>query len=172
VTTLGDEYEVTIEADKKAHLKLGASPVDEAVQSGSRAYQQKEFGKAQKQYDRASALCRRDRAHKKACVALDVALAADRGLIFEQQKRFSEAMAEYQKAIGGPRGKGRVRAAEAISRLAPQLGKVILHSAVKGRCQERVQWLLPGKKQRIKVGSHSQAVNVRAGQTVEIGQCS
>jgi HEAT repeat protein len=172
VTTLGDEYEVTIEPDKKAHLKLGASPVDEAVQSGSRAYQQKEFGKAQKQYDRASALCRRDRAHKKACVALDVALAADRGLIFEQQKRFSEAMAEYQKAIGGPRGKGRVRAAEAISRLAPQLGKVILHSAVKGRCQERVQWLLPGKKQRIKVGSHSQAVNVRAGQTVEIGQCS
>ena len=171
VTTLGDEYEVTIEPDKKAHLKLGASPVDEAVQSGSRAYQQREFGKAQKQYDRASALCRRDRANKKACAALEVSLAADRGLIFEQQKRYSAAMTEYQKALGGPRGKGRVRAAEAIARLAPQLGKVILHSMVKGKCQERIQWLLPGKKQRIKVGSHSQAVNVRIGQTVEINQC-
>lgn len=171
VTTLGDEYEVTIEPDKKAHLKLSASPVDEAVQSGSRAYQKREFSKAQKQYDRASALCRRDRAHKKACAALEVSLAADRGLIFEQQKRWSAAMTEYQKALSGPRGKGRVRAAEAITRLAPQLGKVILHSMVKGKCQERIQWLLPGKKQRIKVGSHSQAVNVRIGQTVEINQC-
>ena len=80
-------------------------------------------------------------------------------------------MTEYQKALSGPRGKGRVRAAEAITRLAPQLGKVILHSMVKGKCQERIQWLLPGKKQRIKVGSHSQAVNVRIGQTVEINQC-
>ncbi len=170
VTTLGDEYDVTIEPDKKVRLKLSSSPVDEAVQSGSRAYQQKEFTKAQKQYERASFLCGRDRAHKKACVALELSLAANRGLIFEQQRRFSEAMAEYQRALS-TRGPGRIAAAEAINRLAPQLGKVILRHSSRGKCKERVQWLLPGKKQKIKVGKQSQAVNVRAGQTVEIGQC-
>ena len=81
-------------------------------------------------------------------------------------------MAEYQKAVDGTKGKPRVQAAEALGRLAPQLGKVILRSLVKGKCQERVQWLLPGKKQKIKVGDKSQPVNVRAGQTVEIGSCS
>ncbi|HRI50775.1 MAG TPA: HEAT repeat domain-containing protein, partial [Pseudomonadota bacterium] len=173
VATLASEYEVQIEPEKKVHLKLSASPVDELVQSGSRAYEQKEFTKAQKQYDRASALCGRDRdrTHKKACAALELALAVERGLIFEQQRRFSEAMAEYQKAVESARGKARVQAAEAISRLAPQLGKVILRSTVRGKCRERIQWVLPGKKQKIKVGSQSQAINLRAGQAVEIGQC-
>ena len=172
VITLGGEYDFSVEPDKKVRVKLTPSPVDEAVQFGSRAYQQKEFSKAQKQYDRANALCSRDRAHKKACTTLELTLALDRGRIFEEQKRLSEAMAEYQKAVDGTRGKPRVQAAEALSRLAPQLGKVILRSLVKGKCQERVQWLLPGKKQKIKVGDKSQPVNVRAGQTVEIGTCS
>ena len=96
----------------------------------------------------------------------------ERGKIFEEQRRLSEAMAEYQKAVDGTRGKTRVQAAESLARLAPQLGKVVLRSLVRGKCQERVQWLLPGKKQKIKVGDQSQPVNVRAGQTVEIGSCS
>lgn len=172
VSTLGGEYEFSVVPDKKVRVKLNPSPVDEAVQSGSRAYQQNEFSKAQKQYDRANALCSRDRVHKKACTTLELTLALERGRIFEEQKRLSEAMAEYQKAVDGTKGKPRVQAAEALARLAPQLGKVILRSLVKGKCQERVQWLLPGTKQKIKVGDKSQPVNVRAGQTVEIGTCS
>ena len=172
VSTLGGEYEFNVEPDKKVRVKLTPSPVDEAIQFGSRAYQQKEYSKAQKQYDRANALCSHDRAHKKACATLELTLALERGRIFEEQQRLSEAMAEYQKAVDGTKGKPRVQAAEALGRLAPQLGKVILRSLVKGKCQERVQWLLPGKKQKIKVGDKSQPVNVRAGQTVEIGSCS
>ncbi len=172
ITTLGGEYEFTAEADKKVRVKLNPSPVDEAVQSGSRAYQNKDYGKAQKNYDRANALCSHDRVHKKACASLELMLALERGKIFEEQRRLSEAMAEYQKAVDGTRGKTRVQAAESLARLAPQLGKVVLRSLVRGKCQERVQWLLPGKKQKIKVGDQSQPVNVRAGQTVEIGSCS
>jgi hypothetical protein len=171
VTTLGGQYKVQIDADKKARLKLAASPVEDAVQTGSRAYQQKDYGKALKQYDRAVSLCSRDRTHKKACTTLELGLALDRGRSFEAQKRYSEAMAEYQKAVDGGRGKVRVQAAEAMSRLQPQLGKVILHSLVKGKCQERVQWLLPGRKQKIKVGNKSEPVNVTAGKTVEVGAC-
>lgn len=171
LTTLGGSYEITLESDKKFKLKLVPSPVDEAVELGARAYQQKEFGRAQKHYDRASALCGHDRANKKACLVLELNLALSRGRIFEQEKRFSEAMAEYQKLAEGGHGKARVEGAEAIARLSPQLGKVILRTAVKGKCQERVQWLIPGKKQKIKVGDKSQPVSVRAGQTVLLGEC-
>ena len=68
----------------------------EEVQSGSRAYQQKDYAKALKHYDRASSLCHHDRAHKKACATLDLGLALDRGRIFEGEKRYAEAMTEYQ----------------------------------------------------------------------------
>jgi hypothetical protein len=172
LTTLSGEYDVNIESDKKAKLKIEASPVDEAVQFGGRALQQKEYAKALKAFDRASALCGRDREHKKACATLELTLALDRGRIFEAQKRYSEAMAEFQKALDGGRGKGRQLATEAMSRLSPQLGKVILRSVVKGKCQEHVQWLIPGKKQKIKVGSKSEPVNVSAGKTVEVGSCT
>jgi len=171
ITTLGGSYELTIEPDRKFRLKLVQSPVDDAVELGARAYKQKEFGRAQKHYDRASALCSHERANKKACQVLELYLALSRGRIYEQEKRFGEAMAEYQKLAEGGHGKARVEGAEAIARLSPQLGKVILRTAVKGKCQERVQWLIPGKKQKIKVGDKSQPVSVRAGQTVLLGEC-
>jgi hypothetical protein len=171
VTTMGAEYKVAVEADKKAHLQLAASPIEEAVQAGSRAYQQKDYAKALKQYDRASFLCSRSRAHTKACVTLDLGLALVRGRSYEEQRRYGEAMSEYQKVVDGIRGKARVQATEAMSRLSPQLGKVILRSVVKGKCQERAQWLIPGKKQKIKVGNKSEPVSVAAGQTIEVGEC-
>jgi tetratricopeptide (TPR) repeat protein len=171
VTTMGGDYKVLVEAGKKAQLTLIASPIDEAVQFGSRAYQQKDYAKAIKLYDRASTLCGRDRTHKKACLTLELGLALDRGRSYEALARYGEAMTEYQKAVDGTRGKTRVQAADAMSRLSPQLGRVILRSVVSGKCQERVQWLVPGKKQWIKVGNKSQSVNVAAGNTIEFGEC-
>ena len=60
--------------------------------------------------------------------------------------------------------------AQAIARLRPKLGRVLIRKPGNGKCQESSLWTLPGTIS-VNLGDTSQDVDVHANQTVRLGSC-
>ena len=85
-------------------------------------------------------------------------------------------MSEYDKAQkAGRRLKGRgdlISAVEqARGQLAKKLGAVVRPKGSGASCKEVTTWLEPGGPYTFTVDGKSQVVSVRAGETIQLGEC-
>jgi hypothetical protein len=84
-------------------------------------------------------------------------------------------MGEYQKvarAAGLKRAKldRRSAALEAIVRLSPRLGRIVITKPVKGKCQQIEMWMPPGT-QSIIIGGKPQQVRLAPRETATFTEC-
>jgi hypothetical protein len=175
VRHLGGESEVEIAQGRGVRLPLDESPVEQAIRLGEQAYADKDYGRAQRLFERASSRCAYDRRHAGACANLALEVGLDRGRLFEEQRQWDQAMTEYQRVTrSATRGRfaalKRISAQEAIVRLSPYVGQVVIRRAVNGQCRDETLWLLPGK-QTVIVGGQRQEITVHARDVVTLGAC-
>ena len=98
--------------------------------------------------EKATSLCSRDGSRAVLCANLTFELYYRLGH-HEGAREWPEAMTEYQRVLGlagQVRGRGDLKAAtqEAVSRLSPKLGQVVVPKRGKRSCAEDTIWLRPG----------------------------
>jgi HEAT repeat protein len=152
------------------------SPLEKLAHAGLAAFARKDYTIALKQMDKAARECAKGRKSELACAALSTELPLRIGQIYEQRGDLGEAMAEYEKAQrAGHRLKGRpelvAAVAKAASQLAGKLGAVVRPKGSGESCKEVTTWLEPGGPYTFTVDGRSQVVNVRAGETIKLGEC-
>ncbi len=94
---------------------------------------------------------------------------------YEAGAQWAEAMAEYQRVAhfsGARRAKPEQRSAalEAIVRLSPRLGRIVIAKLIKGKCQLSEMWMPPGT-QTINIGGELKQVKLLAQDTVTLQEC-
>ena len=149
--------------------------IEQLGKEGLRALASGESGRAQQLFERARARCAHARQNRAVCSPRITELTYQLARAFESQGQLAEAMAEYQKvahASGAARAKGeqRSRALEAMIRLAPRLGRIIITQLVQGKCKEQEKLLPPGS-QMVNIGGQLKSVKLRAGETVTLATC-
>ncbi len=174
--TMGGKQEVIIEEKKTKTQDIPPSSIEEAAHSGIEAYQRKDYGKAQKQLERAYQRCERARGLVQPCANLSAELSFYLAQVHEAQNRPDEAATEYQQVIdatahGRLTEKQRDTAAQALRSLSQRLGLVIMRAMERGQCKEKKMWL-PTGTHRVKFGTERREVKVRARETVQEGSCS
>jgi HEAT repeat protein len=149
-------------------------PIEQYLAAGLEAYNHKDYKKAQKQLERAGALCAKQASRFKQCVHLSSELAYELGQVYEAQEQWANAAAEYQKLLP-PLSKGRSQrqaAAAAMNRLSSRLGRIEIGKQVDGRCEHVTLWMPPGLH-RVNLGNgQSKFVQVQANETVDLNNCS
>jgi HEAT repeat protein/tRNA A-37 threonylcarbamoyl transferase component Bud32 len=175
VTSLGGAQEVTIVDKETATLRIEESNIEELARKGMELFASKDLRKAQKMMEKANSLCARAKKAQAGCAYLSFDLSYRLAGVYEQDGRTVDAMTEYQKLsaqTGQIKGKAEEKAAiqEAIIRLAPRLGQVILAKTVKGKCHEQVLWVEPGSSS-IEIDGEEREVRVKARETVRLGAC-
>lgn len=149
--------------------------VEQYLSSGTSALEHKDFAKAQKLLERASSLCAKKGKRWKECIRLGPEITWRLGSDYEAQGQLANAAAEYQKLLAShARGKSeRQKVAQAaIHRLSAQLGRIEISKPVDGSCEHGTLWMEPGVH-RVSLGNgQNKLVNVQAGQTTEIKNCT
>jgi HEAT repeat protein len=166
------------EAEKKPAPEAGVpapaiSPVLADVRAGMAAFQQKDFAAAQRLLTRANTRCARERDEHATCAGLAFELSYYLGRMHEQAGLLPEAMTEYDRAVRLGRGPARERAyaREAMRRLLPQVGHLVVSKVVRGRCQRADLWVRPGEHQVELGDGRTQLVQVAGKQTVQVEGC-
>ena len=148
------------------------STVEKLVHNGSDAFGRKDLGRAQRDLEKATALCAREKAKVCAPVAYDMSYYLGRTL--ESQGQYEGAMTEFEKlrkARGG-RSNQKGYVADAVQRLSKKLGRVtVIKPGKKGKCLTTELWLTPGKHDILINASRTDTVEVRAQQRKEIKAC-
>lgn len=169
--TLSGSQELQIDEGKTVSATVSESPIEQSVKRGNSALQKKEISSAGKHFERARTLCEGGRERKHACVPLQPLLALRLARVLEAERRYAEAMAEYQSAQAGSlRGKERSELRSGIQRVTPKVGRIVVLSKQGKRCSEEVIWRIPGTHS-VRVGGKSERVVLRAGDTVQLGRC-
>lgn len=169
--TLSGSQELQIDEGKTVSATVSESPIEQSVKRGNSALQKKEISSAGKHFERARTLCEKGRERKHACGPLQPLLALRLARVLEAERRYAEAMAEYQSAQEGTlRGKERSELRSGIQRVTPKVGRIVVLSKQGKRCSEEVIWRIPGTHS-VRVGGKSERVVLRAGDTVQLGRC-
>lgn len=169
--TLNGSQELQIDEGKTVTASVNESPIEQSVKRGNSALQKKEISSAGKYFERARTLCEKGRERKHACVPLQPLLALRLARVMEAERRYAEAMAEYQSVQGSSlRGNERSELRSGIQRIAPKVGRIVVLSKQGKRCSEEVIWRIPGTHS-VRVGGKSERVVLRAGDTVQLGRC-
>lgn len=149
---------------------------EQLAANGVQLLERKDFAHAQQLLERARKLCAKDK-RSASCAELGLNLSFHLGRTYEAQGQLAEAMTEFErvvKASAGGRDKGRAAqlstAQEAVLRLVPKLGVVVIKRRGASGCQQTSRWMPPGTHQ-IEVDGAQQEVNVQPTQTVQVGSC-
>lgn len=154
----------------------GPDPVFEQLsRDGLQALAAADYGRAQQLFERATARCSHNRQSRGVCGPRATELTYKLARAFESQAQWAEAVTEYQKvarASGTSRAKAeqRAKALEAVIRLSPRLGRLLITQVIKGKCREQEKLLPPGN-QVVSVGGQLKPVKLRAGETVTLETC-
>ncbi len=172
---LSGQRTVEITAGQTTRVSIPTSQVEQLAKSGLESFHSGDFKKAQKQMQKAVGLCSRERQHAVQCAQLTYELFYRLGQIHEQQKEWPQAMNEYQRNLAlsmQVRGRNDIKsdAQEAVQRLQPRLGQVVVMRPGKRGCQEEPMWLPPGTHS-IKIDKKFETVEVTAKGVVRVGAC-
>lgn len=173
LASLSGTQQIDILENKTVTTKLSESQIEKLIVSGIEAHEKKDLRKAQKSLEKANSLCNRERKFPQPCAELLIDINFHLGQIHEASDRLPEAVTAYQKVVqGASRGhEDRKSAAQdALTRLLPNLGQVVIPKTVKKRCQEVTLYMLPGTHM-IDIDGNQQTVKVRARETVKLGSC-
>ncbi len=162
--------------DSNAAPPAGESAVEKLAHAGLLAFARKDYTTALKQMDKAARECAKKRKSELACALISTELPLRIGQIYEGRGDFSEAMAEYEKAQrAGRRLKGHADLVAAVEKASGQLGHrlgaVVRPKGSGADCKEVTTWLEPGGPYTFTVDGRSQVVNLRAGETIKLGEC-
>jgi hypothetical protein len=176
VTAISGVQEVIIKPDATVTIHIEASQAEQLFRDGRDNFNKPDYGKAKRQLEKASALCARDKKHAQACAGLTIEASFLLGKIYEEQNDLPQAMAAFQRVAereANVRGKNEQKAyaQQAIARLRPKLGQVIVAQKDKRGCQEEVNWLHPGTTY-VRLNGSLQSVTVKAGGMVRVGSCN
>jgi HEAT repeat protein len=176
VTAISGVQEVLIKPDTTVTLHIEASQAEQLFRDGRDNFNKPDYAKAKRQLEKANALCARDSKHAQACAGLTLESFFLLGKIYEEQNDLSQAMNAFQRVAereANVRGKNEQKAysQQAMARLRPKLGQVILTQKGKRGCQDEVNWLRPGTT-LIRINGSLQAVTVKAGGEVRVGSCN
>jgi serine/threonine protein kinase/HEAT repeat protein len=174
--SLGGKQEFSATAGQTVTLRLPESPIEKLAHAGLEAFARKDYTTALKQMDKAARDCEKKRKYDLACAAISTELPLHIGQIYEQRGDAAEAMSEYEKAQKAGRrlkGRGDLLAAveQARSQLGKKLGAVVRPKGSGAACKEITTWLEPGGPYTFTVDGKSQVVSVRAGETIQLGEC-
>jgi HEAT repeat protein/predicted Ser/Thr protein kinase len=152
-----------------------AVQIEKLVRAGISSFENKDFKKAQRQMAQALGMCSREHGSGGPCTAFSLDILYRLGQIHEQQNDFPEAMSEYQRVLAlAPQvhGKLEIKAAvqEAVRRLAPRLGQVVVPMRTKRGCQEDTIWMRPGTHS-IRVNTKFEQIEVKPREVVRVGTC-
>ncbi len=175
VNFVSGERPVVIAAGQTVRLKIPSSQVEQLARAGLESFAKNDFKKAQRQLEKATSLCSREGTRATVCASLTFELYYRLGQIHEQAREWPEAMTEYQRLLslsGQVRGRADLKSAaqEAVARLSPKLGQVVVPKRGKRSCSEDTIWLRPGSHS-IKVDSKFEQIEVKAREVVRIGKC-
>ncbi|MFO0578056.1 MAG: tetratricopeptide repeat protein [Polyangia bacterium] len=156
--------------------KPGLTLAEQLAQNGVQLLERRDFAHAQPLLERARKLCAKDK-RSATCAELAINLSFHLGRAYEAQGQLAEAMTEFERVIKAPSaGRDKARAAqqqvaqEAVLRLVPKLGVVVIKRRAGSACQQTSRWMPPGSH-RIEVDGEQQEVSVQATQTVQVGSC-
>jgi len=177
INFLSGQRSIVIIPGQTTHVTITTSQIEQLARSGQESFNRSDYKKAQRQMEKAIALCSRDRdrQHVTVCANLSFDLVYRLGQIHERQKEWPEAMTEYQRLLSlSPqvRGKSDIKATAqaAVERLAPRLGQVIVSKQTRHGCQEETIWMRPGTHY-IKADSKFEQIQVKARSVVRVGKC-
>jgi hypothetical protein len=150
--------------------------VKELTTTGVRSLSAKDFGKAEELLGKAQRLCApKTKPPTPGCSELSFDLSYQLGRAHEGQRHLAQAMTEYENAIklaSQKRGKPALlgEAQEAVLRLVPRLGVVVVPKKIQKSCREVPIWMEPGQHE-IQVDGKREVVEVRAHETRKVGSC-
>ncbi len=152
-----------------------SAQIEQLVQAGLGSFERKDFKKAQRQMAQALGLCSREHVPSGPCTAYSFDILYRLGQIHEQQNDFPEAMSAYQKVLSlsaQVHGKNDIKTAvqEAVRRLTPRLGQVVVPMRTKHGCQQESIWLRPGTHS-IRVDKKFEQIEVKSREVVRVGAC-
>jgi HEAT repeat protein len=176
VVSLAESQELLIAEGVTTTVKVRESAVEQFVQSGLQALRKGDLRTAQRQLERARAMCERNRQHEVPCHTLAFVTSYHLGTLLESEKEYGRAMTDFRRAAALA---GRVKARAdlksevegALRRLGSRVGEVQVGTVLGNRCRRTTFWLDPGTH-RLDVGNgRFEMVTVRAGQTLDAGGC-
>ncbi len=176
VVSLADTQEILIADGTTTTVKIRESAIEQFLQAGLQAKRRDDLRAAQRQLERARALCEHDRLHEVPCQTLAFIASYHLGVLFESEKEYGRAMTDFRRAAAlSHRVKAHVELKTevdgAIRRLGSRVGEVQVGTVVGNHCRRTTFWLDPGTH-RLDVGSgRFETVTVRAGQTLDAGGC-
>ncbi len=157
-----------------ASPRAAAVQAEDLARSAEKSLAAKDFERARALLERARKLCARGR-DRAGCEALLFDVSYQLARLHETQGHLAEAMQEYERAVkqaAAVAGKAREKSAvqDAVLRLVPKLGIMIMPKQSGGACQEVSLWMMPGTHSVV-VGGQSQTVQIKAHETLRVGAC-
>jgi tetratricopeptide (TPR) repeat protein len=149
-----------------------AALVEKLLHAGIESFTHNDYSRAQKSFEKASALCAREKAKVCAPVAYDLSYYLGRTL--DAQDQYEGAMTEFEKLRKARGGKSaqKTAVAQAMERLGKKLGRVtVTKPGKKGKCLTTEHWLTPGHHEIHISASRTESVEVRAQQHKEVKAC-
>ncbi len=148
---------------------------EDLARSAAQSLEAKDFERARSLLERARKLCAKGRDHRAGCDALLFDVSYQLARLHETQGHLAEAMGEYERAVRqAPTVSGRAReksaVQDAVLRLVPKLGILVMPKQSGGTCQEVSLWMMPGTHSVV-VGGGSQTVQIKAHETLRVGSC-
>jgi hypothetical protein len=176
ITAISGVQEVIVKADATVTIHIEASQAEQLFRDGRDNFNKPDYAKAKRQLEKASALCARDKKHAQACAGLTLESSYLLGQIYVDQNALPEAMTAFQRVSEravNVRGKNEQKAyaEDAIKKLQPKLGQVIVTQKGKKGCQKEVNWLRPGEVD-LRLNGTLQSVTVKAGEITNVGSCN
>ena len=152
-----------------------AVQAQDLARSAAQSLEAKDFDRARSLLERARKLCAKGRERRADCDSLLFDVSYQLARLHETQGHLAEAMGEYERAVKQAptvNGKAREKSAvqDAVLRLVPKLGILIMPKQSGGACQEVSLWMTPGTHSVV-VGGGSQTVQIKAHETVRVGSC-
>ncbi|MBL9004535.1 MAG: HEAT repeat domain-containing protein [Myxococcales bacterium] len=173
LSSFSGEQTFLVESGRTVTLRLPESEVEKFASAGSAALRRRDYRAAQKNFEKAHALCANNRLRAKPCAQLVIEVAYQLAQAYEALERWPEAMTWYDKlnlpqVRLSPERKSHVQ--QALARLQPRLGKIVMRRKQAGRCQETTIWMPPGQHV-LQVAERGESVVVRAGKVTQVGAC-
>lgn len=167
------EQTFQVESGRAVTLHLQESEIEKHANLGAAALRRREYRTALKNLEKAHALCLNNRVLAKPCVPLGTEVAYHMAAVYEALERWPEAMTWYEK-LSQPAVRLSVErrgvVQQAMARLAPRLGKIIMIRKQSGRCQETAVWMPPGQHV-LQINQRAESITVRPRSTTRIGSC-
>lgn len=150
--------------------------VDQQFSGGAALFKQGNYRAAQKALEKTSQLCSNRVLPK--CAQINSNLAYQLGSTYENLGQLASAMSEYQKVMQskntGKRPPPRVLYDAALAgaeRMRGKLGRLVLYKTIARKCQRVEVYMPPGKHQVNVGGGQRKAVELDAGESVELRTC-